>query len=255
MIFLVNPSSRAERRRKMKSVRKAAKRGTRRASGPSLTRGKRVARPLSSASKVTRRNGGKMAAKKKVAKRRKVATRRKATTKRRKRSVARKSPVSRLARGKVYVTNGRKRRRGYRRNARIGISGIGASLMRSGKDALGVLAGVAGTNLISRRIPFGDGNKAIEIAKKVVVAAGLGMLVSRFASRAMGEKVLVGGMVAVGMDLLRDVPMVGTALAGDEDVRYLASTGLSAYPMVGAGGMSSWAGAGAAVDAAGPYRN
>lgn len=192
-----------------------------------------------------------MAAKKKAAKRKPA---RKATTKRRRRkTTGRKSPVQRLARGKVYVTNGRRRRRSYRRNAVIR-GGILGTVTRVGKDAVGVIAGMAGTNFIARKIPFGDGSLAIETAKKIAVALGLGMAAQKAMGRGVGEKVLLGGMVAVASDLLRQVPTIGTALAGDDDLRYIARTGLSAYPMVGMGAYAD-TGAMAVADGAMAYRN
>lgn len=225
MLYFVNapkPSSRAKSRRAVKAARKAAKRS--KAGGASGTRPSKgsKARPTSTAHSQARRNGGmQMAAKKKG---RKPAAK-KSAPKRRRRKTARKSPVQRLGRGKVYVTNGRKRTRRYRRNPSLG-GGIGSTLMRAGKDAIGVVAGVALTNLIARRIPFGEGNRAAEIGKKLVVALGLGVIAKRAVGSAMAEKLVVGGVVAVANDLLAAVPVVGPALSGDDMIR---AASLGAY--------------------------
>lgn len=253
MLFLVNPgASRPVRRRAAKAAKKAAKRKKVGAGalGVRPSRGKQ-ARPTSTSSRKTRRNGGKqMAAKKKG---RKPAAKT-ASRKRRRKVATKRSPVQRLARGKVYVTNGRKRRgvrrRSYRRN---GVRGLGGTLMRAGKDALGVVGGVVLTNLIARRIPYGDGNRAIEVAKKVAVAAALGMLVRRVAGSQLAEKVVVGGMVAVANDLLSAVPVVGTALSGDDTVRAFAAYS-PAYALPS--GMSAYDNSGfVATDPAASYRN
>lgn len=244
MLFLVNPGGgRAARRRVVKAARKVAKKKKVGATGSRVSSGKRTARRLSGMKSKARRIGGvQMATKRKRVKRsasKATPTRRK----RRKVATRRKTPVTRLARGRVFVTNGR-RRRSTRRVRRNGIGGgILSTLQRAGKDALGIVAGVALTNLVARRIPYGDGNRGIEIAKKVAVAALLGVIVKRVAGNALAEKVVVGGMVAVANDLLSAVPVVGTALSGDADVYSLARHGLAAYSELPAGGMGSYSGA------------
>jgi hypothetical protein len=265
MLFLVNPApSRGARRRITKAAKKAAKKSSRRQGVAGKSRGssargskaRTLARQLSASGKQTRRTGGKMAAKRKRVRRK--ATTRKASPRPRRRkarvSARKRSPVQRLARGKVYVTNGRKRRRSYRRNARIG-GGLMTTLQRAGKDALGIVGGIAATNLIARRIPYGEGNLAIEAAKKIVVALGLGMVVKRVAGAALAEKVVIGGMVSVATDLLGAVPVIGPALAGD-DVRSFARSGLSAYEIPGLpAGMNAYPESGYGVaDSASLYR-
>jgi hypothetical protein len=234
MLFLVNGPSRTKRRKKVavKRERLAQKKRTK-------VKARRSASPLSK----TRRMGAKMAVK------RKKATRRRKTTVRRARPAARKKrratarkrkPVTTLRRGAVYQTNGRKRRRSVRRNPSFSAGGILSTVKRAGVDALAVLGGMAATNFISRKIPYGDGNRAMEVAKKVAIALGLGMIARKASGAALAEKIVVGGMVAVGIDLLRDVPTIGTALAGDSDLRYL-SRGVSAYPTsMLSDGMGSW---------------
>lgn len=237
MLYFVNAPSRAsrpDRRRKVKAARKAAKKAGG-ASRAHPSKGSK-ARPTSTAHSKARRNGGKQMAAKKRAK--KAAA--KSAPKRRRRKTARKGPVQRLARGKVYVTNGRKRRRArYRRNPSFG-GGVGSTLMRAGKDALGVVAGVALTNLIARRIPFGEGNRAAEIGKKLAVALGLGVIAKRAIGSAMAEKIVVGGVVAVANDLLAAVPVVGTALSGDDMIRAASLGAYASSPALPAGGMGAY---------------
>lgn len=231
MLYLVNPGgSRAERRRQVKATRKAAKRRRKptaaqlkaREAFARMARGQSKARRPSASIGSARRSGGKMAAKRK--RRRKVTA--KARPRRKRRSARRtRTAVSLSRRGRVvYRSNPRKRRR-YRRNPGFSGAGILGTLTRAGKDALGVVAGMAGTNLIARRIPFGEGNLAAETAKKLLVALGLGMVVRRVAGSSMAEKVIIGGVVAAAGDVLKAVPVVGDALAGGDSLSSWAPAG------------------------------
>lgn len=252
MIYLVNEPRRtatigrsarklARRRRPTAKQLKARERFAR------MARAKAKARLLLASKRKTRRTGGRMAAKRK--RRRKVTAK---AAPRRKRRVTgrRRSRVPALAlrrRGvTVYRSNGRKRRR-YRRNG-IG-GGIGRSLMSAGKDALAVIAGMAGTNLIAARIPFGGDSTAATAGKKLAVAFGLSLIVGKVGSRGLAEKVLVGGVVSAATDLLRQVPGIGGAIAGDEVASLSSYADVSALP---SGSVGSYAGA---ADPMAAYRN
>lgn len=227
MIYLVNAPKRGATKRRGKAASKK--------------RTKAKARRSTSPFSKTRRKGAQMAAKKR---RKRRVTARRASPRRKRRVTTRKPGITVKRRGQVvYQGNPRRRRkassRRYRRNPG---GGILSTVMRTGQDALAILGGMAVTNLIARRIPFGEGNKAVEVAKKIAVAIGLGMVAQKAVSRSMAEKITIGGMVAVGADLLRNVPMVGTALAGDDDLRMLARSGMGSYPLplLESQGLAAW---------------
>ncbi|MFA6118261.1 MAG: hypothetical protein WC729_30020 [Sphingomonas sp.] len=162
----------------------------------------------------------------------------------RKRRVSRKTrrtpAISLRKRGvTVYRSNPRRRvRRRVRRNPAFG-RGIMGSLMTAVKDGAWVLGGVAGTNFIARQIPFGNGTVPVGAAKKLAVGVVLSMIVGKAVGRAAGEKVLTGAVVAVGTDLLRNMPMIGTALAGDNDLAFIRRT-MGAYPTALTAGMGAY---------------
>ena len=266
MLYLINPQGAAsagtgrKRTAKRKKRKPSAKQIKARKAFARLSRAKAKARRLAASSKTRRKGAAVMAAKKRTKRRRKAVVRRAAASgrKRRTRRVRRSPAVRVQRRGRtVYASNPRKRRR-YRRNPGLSGRGILSMVTGAGKDALAVIGGLAGTNFIARKVPFGEGNKAIEAAKKAAVAVVLGMVAGKALGRNVGEKVLVGGMVAVGIDLLRNVPQVGTALAGDDDLRYIARTGLSAYALPAApmsAGMSAWPAPGVGGGDAAAYRH
>ena len=107
------------------------------------------------------------------------------------------------------------------------------------KDGAFVIGGVAATNFIARRIPLGNGSVPVEALKKVAVGVALSMAVGKAMGRAAGEKVMVGAIVAVGMDLLRNVPVIGTSLAGDADLSFIRRT-MSGYPTSLSSGMGAY---------------
>lgn len=259
MIYLVNAPSGAKRKRTAKR-KPSAKQLKARKKFAAMSRARAKARRLAASSKTRRKGAAVMAAKKSTRRRRKTTVRRAASPQRRKRRVrrsrARRSPSIRVQRrGRtVYASNGRRRR--YRRNPGFSGGGILRMVQTAGKDALAVLGGLAGTNFVARKIPFGEGNKGIEAAKKAAVAVLLSMVAGKALGRGVGEKVLIGGMTAVGIDLLRNVPQLGTALAGDDDLRYIARTGLSAYALPAAApGMSAYPSPGVGGGDAAAYRH
>src|SRR4051812_21890371 len=109
---------------------------------------------------------------------RKRSTARRASPRRRRRStkVARRSPVTRLRRGRVYVTNPRRKRRrgGYRRNPNIM-----RQTTQMVKDTGAVLAGSALGGVASGFLPD-LGNPFANAAKGVLVAIGVRMAAARF---------------------------------------------------------------------------
>ena len=226
MLFLVNKP------RKRKAKAKAGKGSKARGKTARRTTAKGKARRSSSTIK-TRRIGGSMAARKKATRRRKTSARTAAPRRRRRRpATKRRSPVVTLRRRTVYQTNPRRRggRRRYRRNSPI--RGIGNTIISASKDALVVVGGMAGTNLIANRIPYGDGSMGISVAKKIAVALALGMVAQKVASRDIAQKLLLGGFVAAATDVLSAVPVVGPALSGDGDLRAL-TRGLNSYALPG----------------------
>lgn len=260
MIYLVNAPSGAKRKRTAKR-KPSAKQLKARKKFAAMSRARAKARRLAASSKTRRKGAAVMAAKKSTRRRRKTTVRRAASPQRRKRRVrrsrVRRSPAVRVQRrGRtVYASNGRRRRR-YRRNPGFSGGGILRMLQTAGKDALAVIGGLAGTNFVARKIPFGEGNKGIEAAKKAAVAVLLSMVAGKALGRGVGEKVLIGGITAVGIDLLRNVPQLGTALAGDDDLRYIARTGLSAYALPAAApGMSAYPSPGVGGGDAAAYRH
>lgn len=259
MLFLVNPAKKRTRTRKRKPSAKQLKA---RKNLVRLSRARAKARRLGTSGK-TRRKGAEMAVRKRRTRRK--ATVRRAATRRKRRVVRRASARKRrpaavrvVRRGRtVYASNPRRRRR-TRRNPSFSGRGILGMVTSAAKDGLAVLGGMAGTNFVARKIPFGEGNQVMEIGKKVAVAIALGMIGGKALGRSTGEKLLIGGIVAIGADLLRNVPVVGTSLAGDADLRFIARTGLSAYPlMVGAGdsGMGAYASPGIGGGDANAYRH
>jgi len=259
MIFLVNkPRTLASKKkatmRKKTASKPSAKQLKARKAFARMVKEQAAARRASPSSK-TRRTGDKMAAKKKA---RRTASKKK-VVRRRRRSTARKPATLQLKRrGRVVYANGRKRpvRRRVRRNSPFTRSGVVGSLMSGAKDAAAVLVGMAGTNFISSKIPFGDGNRGIETAKKLAVTLGLGMVAQKAVSRAVAEKVVIGGIVAIAMDFLKDVPVVGGALSGDYGLG-LYYDGASNAALSAGGSMGAWAGTGdgRVVDSARLYRN
>lgn len=221
-LFLVNPP-------KKKAAKKSRARGASKAK-------KRSARALSAKS-TTRLKGAQMAkkARKRPAKAKAVS---------RKRRVARKTrrtpAISLRKRGvTVYRSNPRRGgRRRVRRNPSFG-KGIMGSIMTAVKDGAWVLGGVAGTNFIARKLPFGNGTVPVEAAKKLAVGVALSMIVGKAMGRSAGEKVLAGAVVAVGTDLLRNAPVIGTALAGDNDLAFIRRT-MGAYPTALTSGMGAY---------------
>jgi hypothetical protein len=258
MIFLVNkPRTLASKKkatmRKKTASKPSAKQLKARKAFARMVKEQAAARRASPSSK-TRRTGDKMAAKKKA---RRTASKKKVV--RRRRSAARKPATLQLKRrGRVVYANGRKRpvRRRVRRNSPFTRSGVVGSLMSGAKDAAAVLVGMAGTNFISSKIPFGDGNRGIETAKKLAVTLGLGMVAQKAVSRAVAEKVVIGGIVAIAMDFLKDVPVVGGALSGDYGLG-LYYDGASNAALSAGGSMGAWAGTGdgRVVDSARLYRS
>lgn len=218
-LFLVNPP-------KKKAAKKSRARGASKAK-------KRATRALSAKS-TTRQKGAQMAkkAKKRPAKAKATSRKRRVSRK------TRRTPAIALRKRGVTVYRSNPRRRRARRNPSLG-RGIMGSIMTAVKDGAWVLGGVAGTNFIARRIPFGNGTVPVEAAKKLAVGVALSMLVGKAMGRSAGEKVLAGAVVAVGTDLLRNVPQIGTALAGDNDLAFIRRT-MGAYPTALTSGMGAY---------------
>lgn len=256
MIFLVNkPRTLASKKKKVAARRKTAKKPTAkqlkaRKEFARMAKAQAKARRTSPSSK-TRRTGDKMAAKKKV---RRTASKR---VVRRRRKARKPATLQLKRRGRVVYANGRKRvtRRRVRRNSPFTRTGIAGSLMNGAKDAAAVLAGMAGTNFIAGKIPFGDGSRGIETAKKLAVTLGLGMVAQKAVSRAVAEKVVIGGIVAIAMDFLKDVPVLGGALAGDSGLGLYYDGGANAALAAGSMGAYAFTGDSRVVDSAKLYRN
>lgn len=162
---------------------------------------------------------------------RKRSTARRAAPRRRRRStkVARRSPVTRLRRGKVYVTNPRRRKRGsYARNPNYV-----RQITQIVKDTGYVMAGSAVGGVASSMLPD-LGNQFANAAKGVVVAVGVRMAAAKFLGADAARFAAAGAM---------QVPLKNFVigfLPADQQVRARALLGdygdLGAYAgMIGGG--------------------
>lgn len=108
--------------------------------------------------------------------RRRTTARRAAPRRSRRRSVkhAKRSPVTRLRRGRVYVTNPRRRKRGYARNPNIV-----RQVTQIAKDTGYVLAGSAAGGVATSFLPD-LGNPIANAAKGIAVAVAVRMAAARF---------------------------------------------------------------------------
>lgn len=172
MKYFVNAPARRRKKGKSRKRRTAAQR---RATAKMIAANKarRAARKPKRRRAATRRSAP-------VARKRgrKRSTARRASSRRRRstKAVARRSPVTRLRRGRVYVTNPRRKRRrgGYRRNPNIM-----RQTTQMVKDTGAVLAGSALGGVASGFLPD-LGNPFANAAKGVLVAIGVRMAAARF---------------------------------------------------------------------------
>lgn len=166
--------------------------------------------------------------------RRRKASARRAAPRRRRRSAAagkRRSPVTRLRRGRVYVTNPRRKRRragGYRSNPNMV-----RQTTQLLKDTGAVLAGQAASGMVSGFLPD-LGNPIANAGKGVIVAIGIRMAAARFLGADTARFAAAGAMATPLKNLV-----VGF-LPADQQVRARALLGdygdLGAYAgAVGAG--------------------
>jgi hypothetical protein len=148
------------------------------------------------------------------------------SSRRRSTKVARRSPVTRLRRGRVYVTNPRKRRRrGYSRNPNIM-----RQTTQMVKDTGAVLAGSALGGVASGFLPD-LGNPFANAAKGVIVAIGVRMAAARFLGADTARFAAAGALQVPLKNLV-----IGF-LPADQQVRARALLGdygdLGAYAAIG----------------------
>jgi hypothetical protein len=227
MKYFVNaPAKRSRRRKSGKRRSPAQKRAT------AKMRAALAAKRRGSSGKAKKRRTTRRSAP--VAKRRsrKRSTARRSSTRRRRSTAVgkRRSPVTRLRRGRVYVTNPRKRRRrgGYRRNPNII-----RQTTQMVKDTGAVLAGSALGGVASGFLPD-LGNPIANAAKGVLVAIGVRMAAARFLGADTARFAAAGAMQVPLKNLV-----IGF-LPADQQVRARALLGdygdLGAYAALASGG-------------------
>lgn len=110
--------------------------------------------------------------------------------------------------GRVTARRGRR----HRRNP-IAVRGLVGQVIEAGKHAVVIVLATAGVNKVSSLIPIGGGSVPMAIAKQIGVGIALAALTRRFAPR-FANDVLIAALLAPAQTLVRQIPGVGTALAG-----------------------------------------
>lgn len=111
-------------------------------------------------------------------------------------------------RGRVTARRGRR----YRRNP-IAVRGVVGQVVEAGKHAVVIVLATAGVNKVSSMIPIGGTSVPMQIAKQIGVGVALAAITRRFAPR-FANDVLVAALLAPAQTLVRQIPGVGTSLAG-----------------------------------------
>lgn len=134
----------------------------------------------------------------------------------------------------------RRRRRHYRRNPRL-IGGYVRQLQRRLPDVgwglEGMLLTTAAPQYLSRFLPIASkgGNQIVYYGIKTAVALANGRTVQQFAGGRAGEAASIGGLLAVGHELVRDwiYPMLGLSAYLDGMGEYLDAGAIGQLPSAG----------------------
>lgn len=219
--FLINPRRRRKSARKGSGVatrtRTTSRRRTaaRRKGVPAWVKAKGYSTWASYMASIRpNKKGGNVAGKRKRRRRRASASR--PVARRRRRTYRRNAPVS-------YAANPRRRRR-YRRNP-IAVRGLMNKVTQAGSAAIGVMAGKAGARVGRSALKI-MGGTPIGYAAEIGVGIAGGMVLEKFVSRNFAAMFLVGALVSVGEQIVKqfNIPVVSAAL-GDEGEGMLALAG------------------------------